>query len=202
MDIGSFVARPGQIVGPAEFKELIALAAFAFSIFSLALSWFQTRAARERARKAEDIASLLGEKETVAYAALKLQRDGLPDKDLEHRTLLLRAIMTACVFSSSDRARALLYDMLYRAPIGYREEIEAAWSVVAETFNRIETIMLDPEIPKVPADEFDLVTGKQRLALVRAVLDAPPPSCVAKVARQGAPVPPSARQAPAWATSQ
>src|SRR5215212_6446530 len=112
-----------------ETTDAIALAS-GFVAF-VAVSW----SIREtlRARRLENIRDLLGEKETVAFAAVQLMR-GQTIRTAKHNILdqttkLLRrlvgmkeedysalfdAIICACVFESSDRARALLYDVIYK----------------------------------------------------------------------------------------
>src|SRR5262245_52342856 len=108
----------------------IALASVVIAAIAVGLSYVSAQqaarsqaAAELRAAKAEDVTALLGEKETVAFAALKLQKSGLPT-DPDERVLMLGAITTACVFTSSDRARALLYDVLHRHRDAGRSEIE------------------------------------------------------------------------------
>jgi hypothetical protein len=76
-----------------ELKTAIALTALLVS----AASFIVAQRAAARAKKAEAIKELLGEKETVAFAALRLLRDGLPGNDAE-RALVLAAVMQACVF--------------------------------------------------------------------------------------------------------
>ena len=44
----------------------------------------------------------------VAFAGLRLLRDGLP-AEAKERGLVLAALLQACIFEGSDRARALLY---------------------------------------------------------------------------------------------
>src|SRR6476469_5409112 len=96
----------------------IALASTVIAAIAVVLSYVSGQQANaradeaeKRAQRSEDITALLGEKETVAFAALKLQNTGLPER-LEEQTAMLGAIATACVFTSSDRARALLYDVI------------------------------------------------------------------------------------------
>ena len=67
-----------------------------------------TRAAEERVRKLENVRELLGEKETVAYAALLIGRDGLTDDPTE-RKLVLDALLLAGLLKGSDRAQAMVF---------------------------------------------------------------------------------------------
>ena len=84
-------------------------------------------------RKLEDVKSLLGEKESVAFAALKLLREGLPAKEGDRR-LVLAALMQACVFEGLDRARALLYRVIELNRVQFREELQRALRAINETF--------------------------------------------------------------------
>ena len=65
------------------------------------LSLWTAHQADIRSAKSESIKELLEDKEYVAYAALKLLRDGLPAK-AEDRQVILLAIMQAVVFQHSD----------------------------------------------------------------------------------------------------
>ena len=79
------------------------------------VSFFLAQLADVRSRKAETIRNLLGEKETVAFGALKLMRDGLPNNDKERR-LIVDSVIQACLLEGSDRARALLYRVIETNP--------------------------------------------------------------------------------------
>jgi hypothetical protein len=148
--------------------DVAAVLAVVVSIFTLVFSERGRRNAEKRAKDAEDIASLLGENETVAFAALKLQTDGLPP-NTGHRQLVLRAMMTACVFTSADRARAILYDVIdrYRNHAQYRGEIRDALDNVSRTFRA--ALEYDFPEPSDAKDKFDLSKGVYRLQLVETV---------------------------------
>ena len=62
---------------------------------SLASFWIAQHSAA-KARKKEALTHLLGDKETVSYAALKLLRDGLPRRKRE-RALVISALVQACI---------------------------------------------------------------------------------------------------------
>ena len=85
-------------------KLAVSLLALIVAISSFAIA----QLVDSRSKKAEDIRTLLGDKESVAFGALKLLRDGPPARSRD-RSLVTMAIMQACVFEGSDRARALLY---------------------------------------------------------------------------------------------
>src|SRR5213083_2951643 len=110
-----------------DTQLLVSILAVVVSLASFSFAW----AASVRAARAEEIKNLLGEKETVGFGALKLLRDGLPGergpasvrnfdllrrrirlRDAKQRELVIGALIAACVFESSDRARALLYRVI------------------------------------------------------------------------------------------
>ncbi|SNS27521.1 hypothetical protein SAMN04488107_2005 [Geodermatophilus saharensis] len=117
-----------------------------------------------KARRAEDVRNLLGDKETVAFGALKVLRDGLPPQR-KSRELLIGAILQACIFERSDRARALLYRVMERERVRYGSEFRAAYQRVEETFTSMSAYGFTPE-------ELDLRRGTKYLNVVKKVLDA------------------------------
>ncbi len=142
-------------------KLVISITAVIVSIASFAVA--QRSAAR--AKKAEAITHLLGEKETVAFAALKLLRDGLP-KDAAERKLVLAALLQACVFEGSDRARALLYRVIELNRVERREELRTALRSIKETFDGMTRYGFEKE-------DLDLESGRRRLAAVEKVVETP-----------------------------
>ncbi|MGD0455416.1 MAG: hypothetical protein ABSB69_17660 [Solirubrobacteraceae bacterium] len=127
-----------------------------------ALSFIVAQVAAARARKGETIRNLLGEKETVAFGALKLLRDGLP-RDAKERRLVIAGVIQACVFSGSDRARALLYRVVETNPKRHAE-FEAALTDLETTFTSMGRYGFTTE-------QLDLQRGERRVAVVRAVLN-------------------------------
>jgi hypothetical protein len=103
-----------------EFKDLVAFAAFAFSIVSFARSlWIKSRTrrdekvleaiAREEAAKARLLQALQGDKESVGYTALHFAQEGLPEAQT-HRKQVILALVEASVFTgvrSGPRYRLL-----------------------------------------------------------------------------------------------
>jgi hypothetical protein len=130
-----------------------------------ASSFIVAQRSAARAKKAEAIKNLLGEKETVAFAALKLLRDGLPANGNE-RTLILAAVMQACIFERSDRSRALLYRVLHENRDRHGSEITLALTAIKQTFASMEKFKFRP-------GELDLERGKRRLAAVERVVTFP-----------------------------
>jgi hypothetical protein len=124
-----------------------------------------TKNTQEAAEKAENIKNLLGEKETVGYAALKVRRMGLPPDDLERR-VVLDAILQACVFEGSDRARALLYKVLEDNLATRRREIEDALQLIEDTFVSMQRYGFTKE-------QLDLDRGERRLETVQRVIKGP-----------------------------
>ena len=115
-----------------------------------------------RASKAEDIQHLLGEKETVGFAAFKILGTGLPQKS-EDRAPLISAIMNACLFEKSDRARALLYYILEFNRAKYIDEFK-------KEFKKIEEIMNSMKEYKFEEKELDLSSSEIRLKAVNAII--------------------------------
>src|ERR671919_257578 len=108
--------------------ETVKLVVSVVSVLLAIAAFVIARRADTRAKKAEAIKELLGEKESVAFAALKLLRDGLPSR-VADRQLVLPALMQACVFEGSDRARALLYRVIELNRVKFRDELRSALQV-------------------------------------------------------------------------
>ena len=140
------------------------LVSFLALLISVA-SFIVARYSDGRSKRAEAIKSLLSERESVAFAALKLLRDGLPEKSAE-RNLVLSALMQACVFEGSDRARALLYRVIELNRVKYRAELQHALKTIEDTFNSMDRFQFD-------AKELDLERGRRRIAAVKKVIEAP-----------------------------
>jgi uncharacterized membrane protein len=103
--------------------EVAKLVASILAVVISIASFIVAQRSAARSKKAEAISHLLGEKETVAFAGLRLLRDGLPSDDKE-RTLVLAALLPACIFEGSDRARALLYRVVELNRASHREEFQ------------------------------------------------------------------------------
>ena len=144
-----------------EAKLVAAVLTIAIAIASFIVA----RRADVRAKKSENVKSLLGEKESVAFAALKLLREGLPAKEGDRR-LVLAALMQACVFEGSDRARALLYRVIELHRVEFREELRTALRAINETFASMDRYQFQKE-------ELDLERGRRRIAAVEKVVNAP-----------------------------
>ena len=125
-------------------------------------SFIIARRADIRSKKAEAIKNLLGEKETVAFAALKLLRDGFP-RNSRDRNLIVSAFMQACVFERSDRARALLYRVIEMNRARYGVELREALLSIWKTFDSMEGYGFRKE-------ELDLHTGRNRISAVEKVI--------------------------------
>ena len=142
-------------------KLTVSIAALLISIASFAIA--QRSAAK--AKRAESITHLLGSKETVAFAALKLLRDGLPNNP-DERKLVLAALLQACVFVGSDRARALLYRVIELNRVPYRAELKSAALSMQETFESMNRYGFTLE-------ELDLARGNRHLATASRVIETP-----------------------------
>jgi hypothetical protein len=128
-------------------------------------SFIIARRADVRAKKAESIKQLLGERESVAFAALQILRDGLPTESKD-RLLVIAALMQACVFEGSDRTRALLYRVIEVNRVKLRDELRSALQVMHDTFNSMDQYQFAEE-------ELDLGRGRRRIAAVAKVINAP-----------------------------
>jgi hypothetical protein len=146
------------LTNPTFWQVVVASAALIVSGASFALAWSSNR----RIKKAEQIKNLLGEKETVAYAALKILRDGLPNS-LSDRRLLIDALLQACVFEGSDRARAILYRVL-------EEHREAHRDLIGRALEKIESTFTNMDVYQFNKNELDLSRGKLRLDAVKRVV--------------------------------
>jgi hypothetical protein len=141
-----------------EAKLAVSVAAVLLSLASFGIA--QRSAAK--ARKKETLTHLLGDKETVSYAALKLLRDGLPNGKKD-RALVVSALFQACLLESSDRARALLYSVIEKNRAEYGGEMLKALAEIASTYDSMENY-------KFSKEELDLKNGRLRLAAVTKVL--------------------------------
>lgn len=142
-----------------SLKIAISVMALTISMFSLIVAQLASR----RAKRAEDIKALLGEKEAVAFAGLRLLRDGLPKND-KQRELVIPALVQACLFEGSDRARALLYMVIERNRPKYGKEIKAAVEGLSHAFERMNSYNFNQ-------DELDLSRGRLRLGALKRVVD-------------------------------
>jgi hypothetical protein len=145
-------------------KAIIATVAVGLSIASFAVA--QRSAAK--AKKKETVVSLLGEKESVAYAALKLLRDGLPSEKKE-RDGVIDGIVQACVFEGSDRARALLYRVI-EVNLEHKADFKRAACSVDSTFKSMDVYGFSKE-------DLDLDRGKRRLATLFKVIKCREDTC-------------------------
>src|SRR5215207_3087848 len=139
------------------WKLVISIASALVAIASFVIA----RRADASAKKAESVKNLLGEKESVAFAALKLLRDGLPEKESD-RKLVISALMQACIFEGSDRARALLYRVVELNRAKCRSEFKDALQSIKDTFNSMSSY-------KFQQDELDLSRGARRISAIDKV---------------------------------
>ena len=126
-------------------------------------SFIVARRSDLRSKKAELIKNLLGEKETVGFAALKLLQDGLPNNERD-RSLVVSSIVQACVFERSDRARALLYRVIEKNRKTYGHEFKVALESIRKTFDRMDAY-------KFTEEELNLGTGRTRIAAADRVIN-------------------------------
>lgn len=144
-------------------SEAIAVAAFLFSLITFLYSEKRAKKAEKTAAKALDLQRLLGEKEEVAFAALKLLREKLPKNEKE-RGEIITAIIQACIFERSDRTRAFLYRVI-------SENLTDNRKTFVEEFKKIEGIFNEAQIRGLIAEEDLAKNAKPRLeALGKLIL--------------------------------
>lgn len=119
-----------------------------------------------KAKKKEAITFLLGEKETVIYAALKLLRDGLPNEAKE-RKVVISALLQACILEGSDRARAVLYAVVEKNREDLGVELRETFMSMRETYRSMRAYNFTKE-------ELDLSRAFIRLNSLGRVLRVPP----------------------------
>src|SRR5688572_7207020 len=139
----------------STMQLLVTSAAVTVSILSLRFAWL----VHKRAKKSEAIKNLLSEKESVGFAAIKLLDENLPKRKQE-RQRIISAMMNACFFEGSDRARATLYHVIESNAKKYFDEFE-------KEFKRLETIVDSMEAYKFTEKELKLDNAVNRLAVLR-----------------------------------
>jgi hypothetical protein len=143
--------------------DIIQGIASVFAVIIAAVSLWVAHQADVRAKKAEEIKDLLGEKEAVSFAALKLIKQGFP-KDAKERGLVIDAVLQACVFEKADRARALLYRVIADNRTRYHRELWDTFKQIRQTFDMMEKYQFTDE-------EFNPGSGLVRLHVVQRVLE-------------------------------
>lgn len=147
----------------ADYAEILKTGAAVAAVVISTISFAIARLADKRSKKAELIKNLLGEKENVGFGALKLLRDGLA-KNKKQRDLVISALLQACLFESSDRARALLYRVIEQNRNKYPGEFEAGLLTIREHLDSMGRYNFPPE-------ELDLSRGRRRLSTVERVIN-------------------------------
>ena len=141
----------------------IELATSIMAILISSASFWVAYQADDRSKKAERIKDLLGEKETVSFASLRLIREGFP-KDVKERQLVIDAVLQASVLEGSDRARALLYRVIEDNRSGHRRELLDSLKRIRQTFENARKYNFTSE-------ELDLGKGFMRLDAVQRVIE-------------------------------
>ena len=142
-----------------ETKNLFDAFAITIALLSLGVTlWMYFKAKKE-----ENIKHLLGEKETVGFAALKIFNKGLPDKENERKELI-SAIMQACLFERSDRARALLFRVIELNREKYSTEFSDALDLLEETNKSMQSYGFTKE-------QLDTATAELRISAIRKVVN-------------------------------
>lgn len=142
--------------------ELVKIATAIIAAVISVISFFIARMSNRRSKKAEDIKTLLGDKENVAFGALKLLRDRLP-KSKKDRELVISALLQACLLEGSDRARALIYRVIDNNKDKYQKELQAGFNSLSENYNSMEKY-------KFTTEELDLSRARRRLAAIQKII--------------------------------
>ncbi len=86
--------------------------------------WALADLEERQARHNEMVKALQEEKESVAYIAVRVREEGLPDDNKERRAQLLMALYLAMLFEHANRSRALVFSALRDAcQKEYRKEV-------------------------------------------------------------------------------
>ena len=160
MQIIDFIS---QFVPTDKDALTLYLALFALAV-SLHSAW-SAHGIRAQKRKDDRIKDLLGEKETVSFAAVKLLREGLP-RNSEDRAEVLAAVMQVCVLEGSNRSRAMLFAVLAENKYKYRGQIDTAYCNVLRIFEKMDKF-------KLTRDEFDPTKARLRLGAIQKVIAKP-----------------------------
>jgi hypothetical protein len=119
-----------------------------------------------RRRRAQQIAELLGDKQTVAFGAWELVRQGLPRWPRARRKKVIQAVLHACLMNGSDRARGLLLAAINNYNDADKSEMATELSAILDAYKRLDDF-------KLSDDELDLHRVVWRLSAVGAVLGMP-----------------------------
>ncbi|MBX3255086.1 MAG: hypothetical protein KF862_13165 [Chitinophagaceae bacterium] len=144
--------------------------AIAISLFAIRQTIHNEKKAERKAeiaemerQKAEDIKLLLGEKETVGFAAVKLMHEGLP-RSTEDRKLTISAIINACLFEGSDRARAVLFYVIEHNKKKYQGEFKSELEKIKLVISTMSKYVFEKK-------ELDLSSAETRLGAVEKIIN-------------------------------
>jgi hypothetical protein len=116
-----------------------------------------------RRRRAQQIAELLGDKQTVAFGAWELFQQGFPRWPQARRRKVIQAVLHACLMNGSDRARGLLLAAINKYQAANRSEMIKELSAILDAYKRLDAFELSD-------DQLDLHRVVWRLSAVGAVL--------------------------------
>ncbi len=148
-----------DIIANTDWKAVFA----GLAVGLASLSFILTQISNRRSKKAQRITNLLGDKETVAFAALKLLDKGLPSKKKD-RLIVISAILQACLFVRSDRARALLFNVIEKYRNSHKDEFVKRMTSIEENFDNMEEFKFDKK-------ELDLSSGRLRINATKKVIN-------------------------------
>lgn len=122
----------------------------------------RTRTEREAESRQLLIQALLGEKESIGFTTLILSTEGLP-QDVPYRGQILTSLVQAAFFSGSDRARGMVYSVLFNNYPTYKFEIDKIISSLDKMFDQMKGFPLNQE-------ELDRKSFELRLEALKKVL--------------------------------
>jgi hypothetical protein len=123
----------------------------------------QRQAERDAESRQLLIQALLGEKESIGFTTLILSKEGLP-QDVSYRGQILTSLVQAAFFSGSDRARGMVYSVLFNNYPKYKLEIDKIISSLDKMFKQMKGFPLNEK-------ELDRASFELRLEALRKVLE-------------------------------
>lgn len=156
----NFFERLKQLPSSFTFIGVTTSVTVVVSVISLIISIN----ANIRSTQTENIKDLLGEKEQIAFAVLKLiKKEKLP-RNSEYRKLIIDAIIQGCIFEGSDRARVLLYQAIekFYKNKKYRIEFEESFLFFFDSFKGMNDKFDDTDL--------DLSKAYKRIKTIKKII--------------------------------
>jgi hypothetical protein len=160
---GPRAGKEAPVFGKGPEFALLSMSDDALATAGVALVSLIVAAVSElRRRKAQQVAELLGDKQTVAFGAWELLEQGFP-RWPRRRRKVIQAVLHACLMNGSDRARGLLLAAIDENKPRLHSEMVVELSAILVAYKRLDAFKLTDE-------ELDLHRVVRRLSAVAAVL--------------------------------